>query len=113
MNYTLTIYSDDTYTEIERVVEVDELKIPYRVAMTIIGTLDDIDINDTDDLIKWLSGNVGLVDRVIKATFHVSDSELERIDAMEIIETVKDLYRWTINKVNDIHGDKSKKQKRR
>lgn len=108
MTYNLNIYSDETYTEIERVASADELKIPYRVAMSIVENLDEVDLQNTDELMGWISSNIAIVDKIVKATFHVTDQELERVNAFELIESVKSLYAWTTKKLTAMKGNKKK-----
>lgn len=113
MNCKLTVYTDDTFTEIDRVVEADGLKIPYRTSMIIIKTLEDVDMQDSEDLTEWFMNNIELLDKIVKATFHVSNAELDCIDAIEMVAVAKELYQWTIEKIKGIRGDSSKKLKKK
>lgn len=105
MNMKLTVYTDDSLTEVAKVVEADKLKIPYRVSMYIVQSLDNVSLNNEDDLIAFVSKNIGYMDKIIKATFNVTDSELECIETTELIDMVKELYIWGINKLNSIGGN--------
>lgn len=105
----LNVYTDESLTEISRVCEADGLKIPYRVSMYIIQSLDGIELNDQDDILKFITGNIDKMDKIIKATFKVSEDELDCIDTMELIDTIKALYQWGISKVNSLkNGNNSK-----
>ena len=108
MQLKLNVYKDDTLTELDREVTADKLKIPYRVAMYVIQSLDDIDLDNETDVLKLLTSNVDKVDKIIKATFGLNDDELECIDAAELVATAKELYQWAIGKVNGIKGGNSK-----
>lgn len=105
----LNIYTDESMTELKRTAEADKLKIPYRVAMYIIQSLDTINLDNEDDIIKFITGNVDKMDKILKATFGVSDSELECVDAGELLETLKELYVWAISKVNTLKSENSSK----
>ena len=96
MNLVLNIYTDDTLTEIKRVVEADRLKIPYRVAMYIGQSLDTLDLKNEDDIFKFLTGSMDKLDKVIKATFGVTDTELDCVDVAELGAVGVELYKWGI-----------------
>lgn len=100
----LTVYTDESMSEVKRVVETDELKIPYRVTMFLLSNLDKFDESNDKALLEFVAKNTDKVDKIIKATYGVSESELECINTMEIIDTVKALYQWTLQKVNAIGG---------
>lgn len=105
MNFKLTIYADDSMCEVKRVAEADSLVIPYRVSMWLLGSLDELNINDTDSLIKVVSKNTDKLDKIIKATFKVSEAELECVDTMELIEVIKELYVWVLGKIQNMRGN--------
>lgn len=100
----LTIYTDDSLVEVNKVVEADKLKIPYKVSMYVIQSLDDINLDNTDDVLKFITKNIDKLDKIIKATFGITDSELECIETTELIETGKEIYKWVIDKVGSIKG---------
>lgn len=110
MNLVLNIYTDDTLTEVKRTVEADRLKIPYRVAITVAQLLEDIDINNIDDsqVISFVTGNLEKVDKIIKATFGVSDTELECVDVAELGAVAMELYKWGLEKINSFKGGNEK-----
>ena len=109
MKLVLNIYKDETLTEIKRVAEADKLKIPYRVAINIISSLEGLDIQSDNDLIKLLGGSAEKVDKIIKATFGVSELELDCIDAGELGTVIIELYKWAMDKLQSIkQGDNSK-----
>ena len=84
MKLTLTVYTDDTLTEIKRVVEADRVKIPYRTAIYIISSLEGKDIKNTDDIFNFVMSSLDKLDKIIKATFGVSELELDCIDISEL-----------------------------
>lgn len=109
MNLVLNIYTDDTLTEVKRVAEADRLKIPYRVTVTIGKSLETLDINNDSDLINFVSQNLDKLDKVIKATFGVSELEMECIDTMELGAVGVELYKWAIDKISSLRGGNDSK----
>lgn len=104
MELKLNIYTDESLREVSHTVTADKLKIPYKVSMYIIQSFDGLDINNQDDIIKYLSQNIDKLDKIIKATFGLTDSELECIETTELIDTALELYRWGIDKISSIKG---------
>ena len=108
MNLVLNIYVDDTLTEVKRVAEADRLKIPYRVAMYIGQSLDTLDLKNEDDIFKFVTGSLDNLDKVIKATFGVTDTELDCVDVAELGAVGVELYKWGIEKLQSLKGNNSK-----
>ena len=108
MKLVLNIYTDDTLTELKRVAEADRLKIPYRVAMYIGQSLDTLNLKNEDDIIKFVTGNLDKLDKIIKATFGVTDTELECIDLAELGAVATEVYKWGIEKLQSLKGNQSK-----
>ena len=109
MDLKLNVYTDESMTEIKRVCEADKLKIPYRVSMYLISTLDELNLDNDDDLIKFISTNTDKLDKIVKATFGVSETELECVDGGELITVIKELYQWGIAKIDSLKKDKDEK----
>lgn len=110
MNLVLNIYTDDTLTEIKRTVEADRLKIPYRVALTVAQSLDDLDLDNVNDkqVLNLITGNLDKIDKIIKATFGVSDTELECVDVSELTNVAMELYNWGLEKISSLKGGNEK-----
>jgi hypothetical protein len=108
MNLVLNIYTDDTLTELKRVAEADRLKIPYRVAIYIGQSLDKLDLKNENDLLNFVGGNMENLDKIIKATFGVSELELDCIDAGELGAVAMEIYKWGIDKLNSLKGGQEK-----
>jgi hypothetical protein len=108
MRLKLNIYTDETLTEIKRVAEADRLKVPYRVAIYIGQSLENINIKNEDDIIKFITSNLDKLDKIIKATFGISETELDCIDIADLATVGTDLYKWAIEKFNSIKSDNSK-----
>ena len=109
MRLNLNIYTDESLTEVKRVVEADKLKIPYRTAIYLISSLDNTDIKNDNDLIKFVGGSIGRLDKIIKATFGVSENELDCIDAGELGAVALELYKWAMDKIKNIKSDNNSK----
>jgi len=108
MNLVLNIYTDDTLTEIKRTAEADRLKIPYRVTTYIGQSLETLDIDNENELVNFVAQNLDKLDKVIKATFGVSELEMECIDAMELGAVAVEVYKWAIDKIKTLKGNNSK-----
>lgn len=104
MSLKLTVYKDETFAEVERIIEVEKPVIPYRVAMTIGASLDGIDKITNDDLYKFVIKNLDKLDRIMKATFGVTDSELDRVDVLELGRLGVELYKWAVERFDSIKG---------
>lgn len=108
MNLVLNVYTDDCLTELKKTVEADRLKIPYRVAVCVAQTLDESVLNDTDKIFNYIIGNLDKVDKIIKATFGLTDTEMECIDLMELGSVGVEIYKWAIDKINSLKGENEK-----
>jgi hypothetical protein len=105
MHLKLTIYTDDTLTEVKRIAEADGLKIPYRVSIYIAQTLDKIDLKNQDDIFNFVIGSLDKLDKIIKATFGVSETELECIDTAELGQVGVEIYKWGVEKFNSLKAN--------
>lgn len=108
MDLVLNIYTDETLTEVKRVAEADRLKIPYRVALAVAQSLDNINLDNENDLLNFVGKNVDKVDKIIKATFGVTDTELECVDIAELGAVAGEIYKWGLEKINSLKGDTEK-----
>lgn len=112
MRLSLNIYTDESLTEVKRVAEADRLKIPYRVALTVAQTIDELDLNNLKDkdVLSLITGNLDKVDKIIKATFALSELEMDCIDLSELGAVTMEIYRWAIGKFNELKGGRSKNE---
>lgn len=109
MRLALTVYTDDTLTEVKRVVEADRLKIPYRVAIYIGESLDKVDLKNTDAIFNFVTGSLDKLDKIIKATFGLSEAELDCVDVAELGAVGVELYKWGIEKLQSMKGGSDSK----
>jgi hypothetical protein len=108
MKLVLNIYTDDTLREVKRVAEADQLRIPYRVAVYIGQSLDTVNLKNENDIFKFVTGSLDKLDKIIKATFGLSETELECVDVAELGAVGVELYKWGIDKLNSLKGNDSK-----
>lgn len=108
MKLVLNIYEDETLSKVKRVAEADKVKIPYRVSMFILQSLENVNLKTQDDLFKFVVGATDKLDKIIKATFGVSENELDCIDTAELIPVAMELYDWAMEKINTLAGKDSK-----
>lgn len=108
MRLALTVYTDDTLTETKRVAEADRLRVPYRVAIYIGESLDKLNFNSTDDIFNFVTSNLDKLDKIIKATFGLSEAELDCVDVAELGAVGVELYKWGIEKLNGLKSGDEK-----
>ena len=48
------------------------------------------------------------LDKIIKATFGLSDAELDCVDVAELSEVAVELFKWGTEKLNSLNGGKEK-----
>lgn len=108
MYFKLNIYEDESFSSVKRVAEADSVKIPYRVAMSLINSLDGVSLEDEVSLFKLVTSSTDKLDKIIKATFGVSEAELDCVDAGELGTVAVELYRWAMDKIKDIKGNSPK-----
>lgn len=108
MKLKLTVYANEEFSEVKRVCEAERVRIPYRVGIYVAQTLDQVDdITDEKQILKIVTGSTDQITKVIKATFKVSESELECVDIGEMYDVAMELYRYAIEKFQSLKGDNS------
>jgi hypothetical protein len=109
MQLKLTVYTDDSFTDVKRVVEADGLKIPYRVTKYLAETLENLNIKNENEVFDFIIHNLDKLDKIIKATFGLSETEMECIDTMELGAVGVELYKWGMDKIKSLkQGNNSK-----
>lgn len=109
MKLQLTVYTNDTLVDVKRVVEADRLKIPYRVTGYLMASMENLSLDDKEGLFNFITGNTDQLDKIIKATFGVTDNELDCIDTAELIGVGMEIYSWGIEKIKNMkQGNNSK-----
>ncbi len=108
MKLALNVYTDETLKDVKRVAEADRLRVPYRVAIYIGESLEKFDLKDTDAIFKFVTNSLDKLDKIIKATFGLSDSELDCVDVAELSTVAMELYKWGIEKLNGLQSGNEK-----
>lgn len=98
----LTIYTDDTYTNVREVRERDKMKIPYRVAQHVIKSLDGLDLNDDKAVLAKLLESEEQITAVVRATFGLTDADLDYVDLLELSELAGQIVDFVLSKINDL-----------
>lgn len=105
MQLRLNVYKDESFTEVKRTCEVDRLRVPYRVAMHVAKMLDKAeDLTDEKQVIKMIAGSGDHLTKIVRATFGVSETELECVDIGEMYDVGLELYRYVIDKFQSLKG---------
>lgn len=106
MKLRLNVYRDEDFTEIKRTCEADRLRVPYRVAMYVAQMLDGADdLTDERQILKMITGSGEYLTKIVKATFGVSETELECVDIGEMYDVGMELYRYALEKFQSLKGD--------
>lgn len=109
MNLKLTVYTSEELQEIKRVVEADELKIPYRVTGYLLQSMENLRLDDYEGMFNFVAGNTEILDKIIKATFGVTELELECINTTELVSVGMEIAKWVMDKVNTLKQGKNSK----
>ena len=102
MKLVLNIYTDDSLVEVAKTVEADKLRVPYRVITYVAQSLESVDIENEVELFNLVTSNVDKLDKILKATFKITDTELECIDVMELGDVAVEIYKWALDKINGL-----------
>lgn len=108
MEFKLTIYKDESLQEVKRIAEADSLKIPYRTSLNLINMLASIDGEEGEDVLGAIRRTPECLNKILKATFGLTETELDGVNAAELIDVVKGLMAWCIAQLRGMH--KPKKQ---
>jgi len=105
MQLRLNVYKDENFTEVKRTCEADRVRIPYRVGIYVAQTLDQVeDITDEKQILKVITGSTDQISKIVKATFGVSEAELECVDIGEMYDVAMELYRYAMEKFSSLRG---------
>ncbi len=98
----ITIYQDDTYTEIRETRECDRIKIPYRVGQYVINTMSKLDYKDETKVVGAVLDSEEQITKIVKATFGLTDEDLETVDMMELGDVAKDIINFVLAKISEM-----------
>lgn len=101
----ITIYQDDTYTEIRETRECERIKIPYRVGQYVVNIMSKIDYTDEKKIIGAVLDSEEQITKIVKATFGLTDDDLETVDMMELGDVTKDIINFVLAKIAEMGID--------
>ena len=100
----LTIYTDASLTEVREVREVPRMKVPYRTADAVLDMLTDLDMENMNEykVLALVLRNKHHLTTVVRATFGLSEEDLERIDLMELGDLAREIIRFVVEKMAEL-----------
>lgn len=98
----ITIYQDDSFTEIRETREADRLKVPFRVGQYVINVMSKIDYKDEEQIIGAIMDSEEQITKIVKATFGLTDADLETVDVVELGEVAKEIINFVLAKIAEL-----------
>lgn len=100
----LTIYTDESMSEVREVREVPRMKIPYRTAQHVINMLENLDLDNMSNeaILGMVLKNEYHLTRVVRATFGLAEEDLECVDVVELGDLARDIAAYVIQKMTDL-----------
>lgn len=98
----LTIYTDASFSEVREVRERDRMRIPYRVAQYVLTALQDLDLKDDQKILHTVLSSEAQITAVVRATFGLTDEELDCVDVMDLADLAKEIIAFVVNKMTDL-----------
>ena len=59
-------------------------------------------------IFNFVIKNLDKVDKIIKATFGLSETEMECINLMDLVNVGVEIYKWVVDKINSLKGENEK-----
>ena len=103
----LTIYTDESMTDVREVREVPRMKIPYRTATAVLNMLGDLDLEKMNEtaILGMVLKNERHLTAVVRATFGLAEEDLERIDIVELGDLAREIVAYVVQKMADLGID--------
>ena len=98
----LKIYTDASFCDVREVREVPRLKIPYRVGQYVVKMIQDLDLTDVDKIFHAVLDAEEQLTMVVRATFGLTDEDLDCIDVMELADTAKEIVGFVMGKMSEL-----------
>lgn len=100
----LTIYTDESLTEVREVREVPRMKIPYRTADTVLDMLADLDMEKMNEMavLGMVLKNKQHLTTVVRATFGLSEEDLAYIDIMDLGDLAREIVGYVVGKMAEL-----------
>lgn len=105
----LTIYTDESMAEVREVRERPRMKIPYRTSEAVVDMLADLDLEKMSNtaLLGMVIKNRQHVTAVVRATFGLTDGDLNCVDTVELLDVGKEIVKWVLDEIAKL-GDGKK-----
>ena len=105
----LTIYTDESMAEVREVREVPRMKIPYRTSEAVTDMLADVDLEKMNNtaLLGMLIINRHHITAVVRATFGLTEGDLNCVDTMELLDVGKEIVKWVLDEIAKLDGNKN------
>lgn len=98
----LHIYTDEAMTEVREIRERDRMKIPYRVGQYVIKAISTTDLNNDQDVLRKVLESEEQITAVVRATFGLSDEDLDHIDLMELADLAREIIGYVVGKIGEL-----------
>lgn len=100
----LTIFTDESLTQVREVREVHRMKVPYRTADAVLDMLSDLDFENLDEykVINLVLKNKKHLTTVVRATFGLSEEDLACIDLLELGDLAREIIRFVVEKMAEL-----------
>lgn len=98
----LTIFADESFTEVREVRERDRMKIPYRVGEYVVAAISEVDLNNDEQIIKKVLDSAEQITAVVRATFGLTDEDLDHVDMMELADLGREIIGYVVQKMADM-----------
>lgn len=100
----LTIYTDESMTDVREVREVARIKIPYRTGQHVINMLENLDLENMSNeaVLGMVLKNEYHLTRVVRATFGLAEEDLECVDVVELGDVAREIVVYVIKKMSDL-----------
>jgi hypothetical protein len=98
----LNIYTDASFCEVREVREVPRIKIPYRVGQYVVKMIQDLDLKNKDKVFSTVLGAEDQVTMVVRATFGLTDEDLDCVDLMELADLAKEIFNFVLGKMSEL-----------
>lgn len=97
----LSIYKDEFLNEVQEERTVEDLKIPYRTADAVLDVLSDLDFENLNEykIISLVLKNKHHITTVVRATFNLTEEELQRVNIVEMYDLAKRIIRHVMQQV--------------
>lgn len=100
----LKIYTDESLAQVREEREVPRMKVPYRTADAVLDMLSDLDFENLDEykVLKLVLKNKKHLTTVVRATFGLSEDDLECIDILELGDLAREIIRYVVEKMAEL-----------